>query len=183
MAKILEDIVRERVTMMAKGLENEHDRFFIPEQLEGAIAGLKEFNSTNTLATLKECVQILQNEQIIFQAVESYVSIAGVEAIPFINEAVEKGRLKGHNIYRLRIFLEGNEDEKGIIEALKKRKKFADAEKFTTFFKRIRNDEIARTAAVKFHSSSNIDKIISHAKWQAGDYRLAACVFEWRRSL
>jgi len=98
MARVLEELIREQLSALETA-EGEPYRT-ASNRIMMLVQDLAIYPSTNTLALLRECAMIrddLSRAPITFislaqiMAAKTYATVAGVESIPFLREAIEKG--------------------------------------------------------------------------------------------
>jgi len=86
MARVLEEMIRERLPLLTnKKTGGYGSPMFV---LGGLMGCLEVFQSTNTLALLKECAVSI-NRYVRYHAIKSYVAIAGTEAMPSLLKVLE----------------------------------------------------------------------------------------------
>ena len=89
MARVLEEMIREHLPQLTDKKTGGYGSPFIV--LRGLLKNLETYQSANTLALLKECATSV-NRDTRYHAVKTYATIAGVESIPPLLEAIEAKR-------------------------------------------------------------------------------------------
>ena len=128
MTKVLEDMIKNRLSTPGKTPQDEYGAGHNenPGILQNLIPRLKSFHGTNTLELLGKCM-LQDDDNTRYSAVETYVSITGADAIPFLREYIAEGRMKSKGYPFYFRFL------KSTIVKLKEKHQHEDIEKFNVF--------------------------------------------------
>jgi len=134
MARVLEEIVRERLSYMEKV---EGDAKITPRhQTSVALRHLKDFQSPNTLELFKECAVVSKDDRVRCVAVQAYIEVANRDGgiVDFLREVVTEGHLSGMSRYEVYQSLGGIVGYKeGLLAELKAKNKNDDVETLLNF--------------------------------------------------
>jgi len=86
MTRVLEEMVRERLLAINNGKGSHREVSLL-------VRAMQTFHGPNTIALLRECMATPRepmNDNIFYDAVQTYLVIEGAEAIPFLREAIAK---------------------------------------------------------------------------------------------
>jgi len=133
MARVLEEIVRERLSYMEKA---EGDAKIRPRsEISITLRQLKDFHDPNTLELLKECTVASKDDRIRRIAILTHIEITSgdEDTVAFLRGVIAEGRLSGLSRYEIYRFLGGDKDRSSFLAELKAKNKNDNMEKLLVF--------------------------------------------------